>query len=282
MNFGERLYELRKEKNLSQGDLAGMLGVSRQSVSKWENNNSVPDLEKIVKLSEIFGVSTDSLVKNETVEFSENENTEKTKVKKKSDKTAGIILLCMSVAFILFLKEAGILFSIPIFICGIICLTAKKNKGFLCAWAVIILTDIYIRYASGINWTAVKLTFSSTPYKDYLGLAIAWVQLIVTLAIIIVTVLKFYKNSFEDIKKIKKTAVVSTISFVFIQTLLVFLSEGFIKIITEKEIYTLNTVFNLVYGVFDWIGIITLTLTLLNASKIIYIRKQEKREKSNI
>jgi len=42
MSLGERIYKLRKEKNLSQGDLADMLGVSRQSISKWENNSAVP------------------------------------------------------------------------------------------------------------------------------------------------------------------------------------------------------------------------------------------------
>ena len=57
MNLGERIFQLRTQLELSQNDLAEMLHVSRQSVSKWENNNAVPDLEKAVKLSEIFGVS---------------------------------------------------------------------------------------------------------------------------------------------------------------------------------------------------------------------------------
>jgi len=55
MSLGEKIYKLRTEKNLSQGDLADRLEVSRQSVSKWENNNAVPDLDKIIALSEIFG-----------------------------------------------------------------------------------------------------------------------------------------------------------------------------------------------------------------------------------
>ena len=63
MNLGERIYTLRSEKSLSQGDLAEMLNVSRQSISKWENNSAVPDLDKIIKLSEIFGVSIDTLVR---------------------------------------------------------------------------------------------------------------------------------------------------------------------------------------------------------------------------
>ena len=62
MNFGERIYKLRTEKELSQGDLAEALEVSRQSISKWENGVSVPELEKLVKLSEVFGITLDELV----------------------------------------------------------------------------------------------------------------------------------------------------------------------------------------------------------------------------
>ena len=65
MTLSEKIYELRTQHNLSQGDLANKLDVSRQSISKWENGNSTPDLEKIVKLAEIFSVSLDELIKNE-------------------------------------------------------------------------------------------------------------------------------------------------------------------------------------------------------------------------
>lgn len=62
MSLGERIYKLRTEKELSQGDLAEALEVSRQSISKWETNGSVPELDKLVKLSEVFGISLDALV----------------------------------------------------------------------------------------------------------------------------------------------------------------------------------------------------------------------------
>lgn len=62
MHVGERIYQLRTEKEMSQGDLADALEVSRQSISKWENGVSVPELEKLVKLSEVFGVTLDTLV----------------------------------------------------------------------------------------------------------------------------------------------------------------------------------------------------------------------------
>ena len=65
MTLGERLIQLRAKAGLNQDTLAEQLGVSRQSVSKWENDASVPDLEKLVKLSGVFGVSLDELVKGE-------------------------------------------------------------------------------------------------------------------------------------------------------------------------------------------------------------------------
>ncbi len=63
MNTAQRLQQLRKEKGLSQEELAERLGVSRQAVSKWESGQSVPDVEKIVAVSELFGVTTDWLLK---------------------------------------------------------------------------------------------------------------------------------------------------------------------------------------------------------------------------
>ena len=63
MNIADRIQHLRKTKGLSQEELADKVGVSRQSVSKWESEQSVPDVEKIVLLSEIFEVTTDYLLK---------------------------------------------------------------------------------------------------------------------------------------------------------------------------------------------------------------------------
>lgn len=64
MILAEKLIELRKKNGWSQEELAGRLGVSRQSVSKWESGASIPDLDKILKMSALFGVSTDFLLKD--------------------------------------------------------------------------------------------------------------------------------------------------------------------------------------------------------------------------
>ena len=65
MNLGDKIMTLRRKQGWSQEELAGLCQVSRQSVSKWESGQSVPDLDKILVLSRIFGVSTDFLLKEE-------------------------------------------------------------------------------------------------------------------------------------------------------------------------------------------------------------------------
>jgi len=67
MKLSEKIQVLRKQKGLSQEQLAEMLGVSRQSISKWELDDSAPDIATLVKISEIFGVSTDYLLKGASI-----------------------------------------------------------------------------------------------------------------------------------------------------------------------------------------------------------------------
>jgi len=62
MEFNNKLYNLRKQKGLSQEELASRLNVSRQTVSKWEVGESTPDMEKLAAISELFEVSLDELV----------------------------------------------------------------------------------------------------------------------------------------------------------------------------------------------------------------------------
>ena len=62
MTIGDRLLKLRRERNLSQEDLANELDVSRQTISKWETNQSMPDFDKIVPICKYFGITTDELL----------------------------------------------------------------------------------------------------------------------------------------------------------------------------------------------------------------------------
>ncbi|MBO8463159.1 MAG: helix-turn-helix transcriptional regulator, partial [Firmicutes bacterium] len=68
---------LRKQRGWSQEELAEHLGISRQSISKWESGISIPDIDRIIKMSDLFGVSTDYLLK-EQIEFEENKREDQT------------------------------------------------------------------------------------------------------------------------------------------------------------------------------------------------------------
>lgn len=75
MNIAGRIQSLRKNKGISQEELADKVGVSRQAVSKWESEQSVPDLERVIIMSEYFGVTTDYILKGmEPRKQSENKN----------------------------------------------------------------------------------------------------------------------------------------------------------------------------------------------------------------
>ena len=89
MNVSDRIRELRKIKGISQDELAEKLGVSRQAISKWENEQSIPDIDKIILLSDYFEVSTDYLLKG--VE----------PVKSMNRKNKNLFLLCFAIVFAL-------------------------------------------------------------------------------------------------------------------------------------------------------------------------------------
>ena len=72
MILADKIIDLRKKNGWSQEELAEKLGVSRQSVSKWESAMSTPDMGRIVEMSNIFGVSTDYLLKDEIEDIAED------------------------------------------------------------------------------------------------------------------------------------------------------------------------------------------------------------------
>ena len=103
MTFGERLLEYRTHEGLSQEKLAEKVGVTRQTVSKWETNQSVPDFDKIIPLCEALGISTEELIKGKKEEKNaeleeikqEKERLKKEYVQKRNKKKA--IVLSVSI-----------------------------------------------------------------------------------------------------------------------------------------------------------------------------------------
>lgn len=104
MDIGEKIQKLRREKGLSQEALAEALGVSRQSVSKWESGAVLPDTDKIIAMSELFGISTDFLLKGDFAPVTapaDGAAAPPQERKKKPKKAARIIALVLTICIVI-------------------------------------------------------------------------------------------------------------------------------------------------------------------------------------
>ena len=242
MSLGETIHRLRTEQNLSQDGLADALGVSRQSISKWETNRSVPDLDKLVKLSGVFGVTLDELVPGEAPapacpgeaqggmtchdrmapeDFDLLAGTRTERPAPAPDpvppapppqaafpprKIAGAILLCMGFLVVLSCTLlgsllAGLLFASPLLLCGAVCFLLRTHTGLWCAWAVCIPVDVYLRYATGINWRLTLFTPHFQPSMNYIRLATAWGQLAAMVLLVFLTAVLLRKKELADTRR---------------------------------------------------------------------------------
>ena len=290
MSLGERIYRLRTEKNLSQGDLAERLEVSRQSVSKWENDNAVPDLEKIIALSEIFEGSLDELVKGKTTGVEKTDNKpqkqqeDNTAVVENSfppRKIAGIILLCMAFITLLFCTMlggalSGLVFCLPFLVCGIFCFVLKRNVGLWCTWAVYFLLDVFMSYATGISRSAVVLTLKWTPEMNYGRLLFAWGLLLVLCGIIAVTVIRLGKKPFSTENKGQKKLIVAWSVLVFFQIITMLWGRSEVYMYILNNIFTLGALYRLISIVFSWGKIIMLTVALVVTMRFIRTKNRSR------
>lgn len=114
MTIGEKILNLRKQKKLSQEEVANCLNVSRQTISKWETDQSTPDLDKIEPLCELFEISADELIigKKENKEVVINQSTQK--IDEINDNKRKKALGIGKGVLIYFLAIAWIMISIPV------------------------------------------------------------------------------------------------------------------------------------------------------------------------
>ena len=168
MKIGEKIYNLRKKKNLSQEDLASILSVSRQTISKWETGESNPDIDKIVPLCNFFEISTDEFLKGKDIVYERKLNKEKRKNKALTFSLCLVIFAIMTILVIL-LEEVevseGIIGSIIMFgitLIGVLLIyyfvgTAKekkKDKKGSMINKIIGLTTLMIYFLVSFIWNA--------------------------------------------------------------------------------------------------------------------------------
>ena len=211
MTLGQNICRLRTERGLSQGDLADALGVSRQSISKWETDASIPELEKLLRLSELFHITLDELVKGpdgsvETPPPAPEPPTAEAPAQDPEaellraldrgvNRTVGWVLLGFGALLTLLLAMlgdglAGLLLASPLFLCGVICLTAKRRAGLWCAWACGLLGLVWLRATTGIGWTDI-FRAPSTVFRSDVAQIVSWAIAVFLLLLLIGTVRSF-------------------------------------------------------------------------------------------
>lgn len=151
-SIGERIYDIRKKRNLSQGELADKLDVSRQTVSKWENNICLPEVEKLIQLSDALGVTADYILKGATEKATEKETVyvyikephdDKEEKKRIARRNAGIVLAVVGGLATVALVLIGMI--IPAVLSGVVCLVGiifvfgEKHPILTAAWTVYIV-----------------------------------------------------------------------------------------------------------------------------------------------
>ena len=202
-SIGERIYDLRSRNNMSQGALADKLNISRQTVSKWENNMCLPEAEKLLQLSEIFSVSVDYILKGEAdtqpapepvyiyVKDPESENTAKYN-EKIVRKYVGIIIAIIGGLLSAWLALLGgwpyIIFTGGLMLLGIFFACNINHPWLIVSWIVYVLTMLTAPFYSSFSLLWI---FDSYVYKDghLVHLAVAY-SLWAVLAILILCTIK--------------------------------------------------------------------------------------------
>ena len=210
MNLGERIYELRTKKGMSQGDLADALDVSRQSISKWETCSSVPELDKLIKLSQLFGITLDELVLDQEPENVPPPPEPKViyverQEPRSATKTAGVVLLCFSALILLLISIlgdvlVGLILASPFLVCGLIFLFVRKKVVLWCLWAVYAFADLYMRFATGVSWQFAFWRIGYSEIGNPGHLIIAWSNFAIFAALTVATVLRFRKDGPATVK----------------------------------------------------------------------------------
>ena len=164
MSFGETITNLRKNKGITQEQMAERLGVTRQTVSKWELDQSTPDLNYISQLSDIFEVTTDYLIKGETTASSEKVAEEKqiiyiertepaTKNVLTPRSLAGVIVAILGgiATFLGLVDESGdgtllVILGIVVVIVGLELVMVKKHPVLVVLWTIWLIVFLVLSF----------------------------------------------------------------------------------------------------------------------------------------
>lgn len=291
--FGTTLAELRRSNGLTQLDLADKLGVTDKAVSKWERDLALPEVENLIKLSDLFGVSLDVLLRGE--EFAAVETVEKSAPKSEfkpepiperelsfpARKIVGTILLCFGVLTALLLTLlgdllSGLIFASPFLLCGAICLAFKKRLGLMCSWAIYLSVYTYLGYATGMSLGNIfNLTWIMMTKLDGLTsqVIITWIFIAIFALLTVWTVFSFRKEPISP-----KKALILMISSVAVYVVIILLSAPASKLFAESQmIYSsaFRYLYRVLWSLKDFVKSSAVTVFFTSLFNLLYNRKRK-------
>ena len=168
MSLHETIYTLRTARNMSQLELAEALDVSRQSISKWETGTAMPELDKLVKLSDVFGITLDELVRGaaepgEAKEEKENVSQPTVIIERKGmepHRIVALALLCTSLVLMVLLAGFGggrvaLVAGLPLVsVSAIFSILPRRHLlwGFWLLWTLALVTGRIVTGGSFLSW----------------------------------------------------------------------------------------------------------------------------------
>lgn len=218
ITLGERINKYRTARGLSQLELSEFLDVSRQSISKWETDVAVPELSKLVKMADIFGVSLDELVRGKADEEIAEETikapaptpapVKKEKPYSRIKSGMGFMFLGVGIllSFLIMLWFGDILSGVfcflPFGVSAFFCLKQFRHAALWCAetWYVFVIG--YFHFASGIDWTPLILPLiHSVDGALNIGTIMSFVFFFMLVGFICLTVFAYRKDEIKLSKK---------------------------------------------------------------------------------
>jgi len=182
MSLGTRIYEQRTAHGLSQTDLAGLLEVSRQSISKWETDASVPELDKLVKMCQLFEVSMDQLVlgKEPVRPDPAVQPVPAARTLAAPQSIIGLALIALGLFLFLLLTDNfgadsnSMLLALPFLVLGTLCLILRDERlllGF--GWVLWLFYQHLLRSNYIYSWEIPELLFGYDAFQDSIAAFLA-------------------------------------------------------------------------------------------------------------
>ena len=211
-SIGEKIYELRCKKNITQEDVAYELGVSRQSVSKWETDQAIPDLDKIKMLCEYFNVSIGYLVNDDTDENVIKDEVIKNEKNETSNKIKRVIQMCLKTCFGFYVVYLLYIILITVFQKEVLYIFDYRYETFVFPFLYIIPKIISFTMITIFSYYIIK---KQNSYNNSIIFNIASIFTLITVNYIIGIIFGYITNRYISNQSIEYTMAYSQLTSVY-------------------------------------------------------------------